>query len=167
MEIPIKMRSQGNILLVDKDPEVRREVMRLLAPAGYCVFAAEDGYQAFLLSESLDQPLHLLLAEVRVGADLSGVELARHLQVLRPGLLVLYLSTIPGNPELRRELQAALDTYLSKPFSGEALLAKVGTQMEKSRAQGRGATGREPSGPGSALRAMHAWKSRSARGLRA
>lgn len=161
MEMRTGARSKGNILLVDRDPEVRDQVTRVLLPEGYSVFPAEDGYRAFVLSESLDRPLHLLLAEVRVGADLSGVELARHLQVLRPGLLVLYLSTVPGNPELRRELQAALDTYLSKPFPGDALLAKVGRLMEKSRAAARGGKSREAEAyaPGGALGEMQAWKS--------
>jgi two-component system response regulator PrrA len=135
MEIQSKARGKGNVLLVENDPAMREEAARTLRQAGYGVFEAEDGYQAFLLSESLAQPLHLLVAEVRVGADLSGVELARHLRVLRPGMLVLYLSTIPGNPQLRKELQAALDTYLSKPFSPEALLSKTDVLMEKSRAR--------------------------------
>lgn len=131
-----KYRGKGNIVLVERDPVLRAYVTLTLAREGYGVFECEDGYQAFLLSETLEQPLHLLLAEVVVGADISGVELSRHLQVLRPGLKVLYLSTVPSNPALRRELQSVLDSYLSKPFTGPELIAKVERLMLKGRAAG-------------------------------
>jgi DNA-binding response OmpR family regulator len=150
-----KTRSKGNILLVERDPEIRTFVSRTLALEGYTVFESEDGYQAFLLSETLDRPLHLLLAEVVVGADLSGVELARHLQILRPGLFALFLSTIPANPDLRKELQATLDSYLSKPFNAVDLLAKVAALMEKSRARARGEWKGRKTEVGAA---MGAWK---------
>lgn len=129
-----EFRSKGNILLVERDPALRAAVSRALTEAGYVVFECADGYQAFLLSEALTQPLHLLIAEVDLGIDPGGVELSRHLQVLRPGLRVLFLSTVPTNPDLRRELQAMLDSYLSKPFTAADLLDKVRAQMEKSRA---------------------------------
>jgi DNA-binding response OmpR family regulator len=134
-------RGKGNILLVEREAELRAFISGILTDAGYVVFESADGYQAFLLSESLTQPLHLLLAEVDLGAEIGGVELSRHLQVLRPGLKVLFLSTVPANPELRRELQAMLDSYLSKPFTEAALLAKVDRMMEKGRAGGNAARG--------------------------
>jgi DNA-binding response OmpR family regulator len=129
-----KFRSKGNILLVERDAALRALVGRTLTEAGYVVFESSDGYQAFLLSESLTQPVHLLVSEVDLGMEPGGVELSRHLQVLRPGLRVLFLSTVPTNPDLRRELQAMLDSYLSKPFTAADLLDKVAAQMEKCRA---------------------------------
>lgn len=128
-----KFRSKGNILLVERDSGVRAFVSRILTEVGYVVFESADGFQAFLLSESLTQPIHLLVAEVDLGTEPGGVELSRHLQVLRPGLRVLFLSTVPANPDLRRELQAMLDSYLSKPFQAADLVRKVDAQMEKYR----------------------------------
>lgn len=129
-----RYRGKGNILLVEREAELRAFINRVLTEAGYVVFECADGYQAFLLSEALTQPLHLLLAEVDLGIEPGGVELSRHLQVLRPGLRVLFLSTVPTNPGLRKELQAMLDSYLSKPFSSQDLLAKVEALMAKNRA---------------------------------
>lgn len=134
MESIARYRGKGNILLVEREAELRAFINRILTEAGYVVFECADGYQAFLLSEALTQPLHLLLAEVDLGIEPGGVELSRHLQVLRPGLRVLFLSTVPTNPALRRELQAMLDSYLSKPFSSLDLLGKVEAMMAKSRA---------------------------------
>jgi DNA-binding response OmpR family regulator len=129
-----RYRGKGNILLVEREAELRAFINRVLTEAGYVVFECADGYQAFLLSEALKQPLHLLLAEVDLGIEPGGVELSRHLQVLRPGLRVLFLSAVPTHPGLRRELQAMLDSYLSKPFSSLDLLGKVEALMAKSRA---------------------------------
>ncbi|MDQ3002731.1 MAG: response regulator [Fibrobacterota bacterium] len=137
-----KIRGKGNILLVERDTALREFVSRTLIREGYRVFGCEDGYGAFLLSESLSLPLHLLLAEVVVGIDISGVELSRHLQVLRPGLRVLYLSTVPADPALRMELQSALDSYLSKPFSGPDLLSKVERLLAKDISPGKAAGGK-------------------------
>lgn len=121
----MKPGSRGNILLAEKDPVLRAVIRRALLGADYMVFEAEDGHQAFLLSETLALPLNLLLTDAVLDRHLSGVELSRHLRVLRPGLRVLYLSGVPADPALRRELESKLDSYLSKPFTAEGLLAKV------------------------------------------
>lgn len=119
-------RAKGfNILVVGHNPVLRGFAAAALASAGYGIHEAEDSWQAFALCESLERPLHLLVAEVCPGRDMGGVELYRHLRVLRPALKALYLSQVPSDPALRMELQAALDSYLSIPYSREGLLAKV------------------------------------------
>ncbi|MEO6096822.1 MAG: hypothetical protein ABIW76_14545, partial [Fibrobacteria bacterium] len=77
MGISTRYRGKGNILLVEREAELRAFINRVLTEAGYVVFECADGHQAFLLSEALTQPLHLLLAEVDLGIDLGGVELSR------------------------------------------------------------------------------------------
>lgn len=134
-----KYRGKGNILLVERDPILRESVSRTLTGEGYVVYACEDGFRAFVLCESLAQPLHLLLAEVLTGADMSGVEFSRNLKILRPGLRVLYLSAVPADPSLRMELQAALDSYLSKPFTARDLVGKVERLLAKNPVRGVGA----------------------------
>lgn len=127
-----KAKPKGNILVVERNPAQRTFAAATLTAAGYWVAEAEDSWQAFSLCESLARPLHLLAAEVSPGRDLGGVELYRHLQSLRPGMKVLYLSGVPADPALRSELQSALDAYLSKPFTGDVLLAKVGRLLDRS-----------------------------------
>jgi DNA-binding response OmpR family regulator len=136
MAMQSKARGKGNILLVEREHALRIAVRHALTGEGYNVFEAEDGHQAFLLSENLAQPMHLLVADVILDRGLNGVELSRHLRVLRPGLRVLYLSGVPANPALRLELQARLDSYLSKPFTDECLIGKVKALMERDSAAG-------------------------------
>lgn len=130
-------KTKGNILVVEQNPAQRTLAAALLSAEGYWVAEAEDAWQAFSLCESLGRPLHLLAAEVGPGRDQGGVELYRHLHVLRPGLKVLYLSSVPAELSLRLELQAALDSYLSKPFTREALLDKVARLLSYGRGEKR------------------------------
>src|SRR5690606_16273428 len=131
MAMQPKTRNEGNILLVEREPALRISIRHALIGEGYTVFEAEDGHQAFLLSENLIQPINLLVADVMLERGLNGVELSRHLRVLRPGLRVLYLSGVPANPSLRLELQARLDSYLPKPFTRAGRLGKVSRLMHR------------------------------------
>lgn len=130
-------KTKGNILVVERNPAQRTFAAALLAAEGYWVAEAEDAWQAFSLCESLGRPLHLLAAEVGPGRDQGGVELYRHLHVLRPELKALYLASVPADPSLRLELETALDSYLSKPFTREALLDKVERLLSKGRGEVR------------------------------
>lgn len=134
----MKPGSRGNILLAEKDPVLRAAIRRALLRAEYAVFEAEDGHQAFLISETLSLPLNLLLTDAVLDRHLNGVELSRHLRILRPGLRVLYLSGVPADPSLRRELESKLDSYLSKPFTADGLLGKVETLLRKGMAPAPG-----------------------------
>jgi CheY-like chemotaxis protein len=138
-----------NILVVGSDPTQRGFAAAVLASAGYGVHEAGDSWQAFAQCESLDRPLHLLVAEVCPGRGPGGVELFRHLRVLRPAMKALYLSNVPSDPALRMELQSALDSYLSIPFSREGLLAKAARLLEREGAGNRKlwAKGREDWAP--------------------
>jgi DNA-binding response OmpR family regulator len=134
-----------NILLTDPDPRVRQAVSGVLTLHGHLVFEAADGHDAFLLSESLSRPLHLLITDVILDARLNGFDLARHMQVMRPGLPVLYLGSIPADEVARLDLESSLGNYLSKPFDARRLLAKVeaAARGPKRPAAMAGATGRQ------------------------
>lgn len=114
-----------NLLLVDPDPQVRAAASRVLTLEGHVVFEAVGGHEAFFLSESLSRPLHLLITDVILDAHLNGFDLARHLQVMRPGLPVLYLGSIPADETARLDLESSLGNYLSKPFDSRRLRSKV------------------------------------------
>ncbi len=116
---------KANILLVETDARLRDEVSEALTLEGYLVFAAADGHEAFILSEAIAHPIHLIITDVILDAHLNGVDLARHLHVFRPGLKVLYLSGVPADESIRLDLQAELDTYVSKPFQSQTLLEKT------------------------------------------
>ncbi|GEM_PF-2825111 len=130
-----KTRNEGNILLVEADPDVRGEVVRILSREGYRVFEAADGHQALLLTEALLHPIHLLLTDAALDGSPTGIDLAGHLLVLNRFLKVVYLSSYPRDIHIRHQLQEAFAAYLSKPVESDTLVAKVGAMMEKIRSE--------------------------------
>lgn len=114
-----------NLLLVDWDLRARGYAARELSSAGHVVFEAGNGREAWFLGETLSRPLHLLVTDVFLTPGCNGFDLARLMQGMRPGLPVLYLCDIPSDETVRRDLESSLEAFLSKPFDGARLRAKV------------------------------------------
>jgi CheY-like chemotaxis protein len=111
--------------VVDDVPAVRAIVERLLARDGYTVVCAETGAAALALVDALDQPVHLLIADMRM-PGISGEDLAVRLRARQPSMRVLLVSGAAEALNTAR-LSAPL---LSKPFSPGDLLGKVREVLE-------------------------------------
>jgi CheY-like chemotaxis protein len=94
----------------------------MLRERGYTVLEAQDGVAALACAEARGSQIDVLATDVDM-PRLSGIELARHLSVRRPGLRVLFFS---GSSQERLEGPDACvagSRFLQKPFSAEALLS--------------------------------------------
>jgi two-component system cell cycle sensor histidine kinase/response regulator CckA len=107
-EVPI------TILIVDDDEQLRRVVSSMLRHAGYTTLAASDGSEALALAESHQGAIGLLLSDILM-PGMDGHELARRIQLSRPGVRVLLMSgaTSVGT------------AVLAKPFTMKTLLEVV------------------------------------------
>ncbi len=79
------------ILLADDDPFVRQLLTASLREASYHVVAAADGRGALGLAPD---HIDLVVTDVLM-PHMSGIELARRLRARRPGLKVLFVSSLP------------------------------------------------------------------------
>ncbi len=125
-EIPA---GHGLVLLVEDDPAVRASVIRSLETAGYIVKAAEAGTEAIALVEHGLRP-DLLLADVVLPGGMSGREVSAAVTALAPGCRTLYMSGYTDNAIVH---QGRLDSgvvLLSKPFTRQALAAKIREVMD-------------------------------------
>ncbi len=108
------------ILVVEDEAAVREAVVRILQRAGHTVLQASHPLEALDLLDSHPETIHLLLTDM-VMPHLSGKELGARFRALRPESVVLYMSGYTeqelGPTESRR--------FLQKPFTRDALLAKV------------------------------------------
>jgi PAS domain S-box-containing protein len=80
------------VLLVEDEAGVRELVERVLADAGYAVYSAPSSDEALKLVTTLERPPQLLLTDVVLPGSLQGPDLAREMEVLVPGVSVLYMS---------------------------------------------------------------------------
>ena len=112
------------VLLVEDEHAVRDLAQRVLINHGYSVIEAQHGEEAVMLSELHQGSIDLLLTDV-VMPEMSGRQLALKLEPLRPGMRVLYMSGYTDDTLLRYGVQENQVPFLQKPFTADALVAKV------------------------------------------
>jgi signal transduction histidine kinase/HAMP domain-containing protein len=108
----------ATILLVEDEDGVRRVANRLLSRSGFRVVEAPNADEALL--RFADTPVDLVLTDV-VMPGMSGPELVARLQRIRPGLPVVFMSGYSD----RQGIWQDGTVVLSKPFTGETMLAKL------------------------------------------
>jgi len=127
--------NEGEVILVVEDEEaVRGMTGRLLESEGYTVLTAEDGAEALEAIRSDIGRLDLVITDV-VMPLMNGRELAAQLRQLRPGLPVLFMSGYTDDEMVRRGLIEPHHPFLSKPFTPEALAARVRQMIDEAANQ--------------------------------
>ncbi len=122
----------GRVLLADDNADMRDYVHRLLAGRGYEVEPVADGEAA--LQAARRQRPDLVLSDVMM-PRLDGFGLLRALRT-DPALTevpVILLSARAGEEARVEGLDAGADDYLTKPFSAQELLARVGANLSLAR----------------------------------
>ncbi|HET8578019.1 MAG TPA: ATP-binding protein [Methylomirabilota bacterium] len=132
------------ILLVEDAQRVRAVVREILEMNGYGVLEARHGAEALEISGKHPGPIHLMVTDV-VMPQMSGRELAQRLAPLRPEMRVLYMSGYTDDAIVRHGVLGAGMAFLSKPFTPDALAAKVREVLDSARA---GAVNNGNVGPG-------------------
>jgi PAS domain S-box-containing protein len=100
LSTPIQIGEQrqdraGSILIVEDDPDVRDVSVELLQDLGYRTLIAPNGLEALDRLRAADS-IDLLFTDLVMPGGISGVELAREAQAIRPGLPVLLTTGYAG-----------------------------------------------------------------------
>jgi two-component system cell cycle sensor histidine kinase/response regulator CckA len=119
------------VLLVEDDTGLRSLARRTLEMYGYHVLEGTSAESAILATRAHDGPIHLLLTDT-VMPGRSGPELVRILAAERPDLKVLYMSGYTPEGVLRHGLLDGAVAFLQKPFTPDALVAKVRSALDAS-----------------------------------
>ncbi|MEU1605030.1 SpoIIE family protein phosphatase [Micromonospora matsumotoense] len=125
----------GRVLLADDNADLREHVTRLLSPE-YEVVAVPDG--AVALQEATGSPFDLVLTDVMM-PRLDGFGLVTALRA-NPGtrhVPIVLLSARAGSAEAVAGLSVGADDYLTKPFSGAELIARVRANVELGQLRGQ------------------------------
>ncbi len=108
------------VLVVDDEPDVMRMMARSLLEAGYAVYMASNGPDAFAIAEELPEPADLLVADLRM-QPMSGGELAE--RMFARGLASRFLFVSGFGPAV--EYNEQFGPFLSKPFSAAQIVEAV------------------------------------------
>ncbi|HDH99509.1 MAG TPA: response regulator [Firmicutes bacterium] len=118
----------NHILVVDDEENMRNALTFLLEAEGYRVTTAESGRRA--LQKVLEEPVDLVITDI-VMPDMDGLELIDELRRLALEVPVLVI-TAYGSERMKQELKRrGIAGYLSKPFEGEELLARVAALLNE------------------------------------
>lgn len=107
-----------SILLVEDDAALREMLVQYIKAAGWEVVEAGNGAQA--LQAFQPGRFRLLVADVRLDEQMDGIDVAKRLLRLEPGLKVAMISGVPGASE--RVRAAGLPLFFDKPLGIAALV---------------------------------------------
>jgi two-component system KDP operon response regulator KdpE len=123
---------QPDILVIDDEVQIRRLLRLTLASAGYRVREAETG--ALGLNEAAVQRPDAIVLDLSL-PDLGGLDVLRRLREWSH-IPVLILSVRGGESDKIAALDAGADDYLTKPFGGGELLARIRVLLRRAQPAG-------------------------------
>ncbi len=153
------------ILVVDDDESILEVLDARLSAGGYATLAARSAEKGL---ELLDKnSVDLVISDMRM-PGMGGKGLLEKVSSERPELPVIMLTAYGTIPDAVASVKTGAVDYMTKPFEGEELLARVGTILNGSvriaaQPAARAATG--PSGPAPADRRLWGGKSQSMKRL--
>jgi two-component system phosphate regulon response regulator PhoB len=124
------------ILVVDDEPDIVALVAYHLAKSGYRVSTAANGHDA--LAEARKERPALIVLDLML-PGLSGLEVLEQLRADEPtrSIAVLMLTARKEEQDRIRGLSLGADDYLTKPFSPQELVLRVGAILRRVTAGGQ------------------------------
>ena len=121
-----RSENTGNetILLVEDDDGLRALTRRILLKHGYEVIETARTSDAEQACRNHPGKIHMLLTDV-VMPGASGKELSSRLTMIRPEMLVLYMSGYTDSVVMKQGVEEGSVNFIAKPFTPAALGQKV------------------------------------------
>jgi two-component system response regulator GlrR len=116
------------ILLVDDDNSLLTLLAIRLRAAGFDVRKARNGAEA--LDNARHEKPQLVITDLRLGG-MDGMTLFGRLHELYPWLPVIILTAHASPSEAAAAKRRGAFAYVTKPFSGEALLARIDEALQQ------------------------------------
>jgi two-component system chemotaxis response regulator CheY len=125
-------KTNGRVLIVDDEPDVRKVVRMTLEKAGYDVIEAEDGEKAITEINKDENPLILdvIICDIRM-PKINGVEAINYFQQQYPRVPLIVLTGFPDMDMATGFLKKGIVDYLVKPVEKEKLIGAVAKAFEQ------------------------------------
>jgi len=122
-----------SILIIEGEPNLRRELASALTEVGFTVVDVRDYPEALLKLDEL-KPNMVIVDEVLPGGD--GMEVFYQLHSTF-GIPIVLLGEDSSDEMWERVMEAEADLYLIKPFSYRELVARVKAILRRYKAKGK------------------------------
>lgn len=125
-------KTNGLVLIVDDEPDVRKVVRMTLEKAGYDVIEAEDGEKAIQEVNKGENPLMLdvIISDIRM-PKINGVEAINYFRQQYPRVPLIVLTGFPDMEMATGFLKQGIVDYLVKPVEKQKLTDAVTKAMEQ------------------------------------
>lgn len=110
------------ILVVDDEPQIRKQLKIGLGGYGYDVLTAGNGQEALILAAQ--QSPDVVILDISLGSEPDGIEVCRRLREWSNAPIIM-LSVHNEEKTKVTALHAGADDYLTKPFGMEELQARI------------------------------------------
>ncbi|MDF1671665.1 MAG: phosphate regulon transcriptional regulator PhoB [Roseovarius sp.] len=127
-----KASDKPNVLIVEDEPAQREVLAYNLEADGFGVARAENGEEALLLVAEATPDLIILDWML---PNVSGIEVCRQLKTRAEtkAIPIIMLSARSEEVDKVRGLETGADDYVVKPYSVAEMMARVRTQLRRSR----------------------------------
>ena len=123
-------KNKARILVIDDEEDICEILQYNLEKAGYqvkTVFSAEEA-----LSEIAAQKFDLLLLDIMLGG-ISGLKLAKLLREdYKSNIPIIFVTALDTEDDILKGFSTGGDDYISKPFSVNEVIARVGAVLSRS-----------------------------------
>ena len=119
--------AEKKILVADDDPHIRRLIAELLTAEGFKVLMAEDGEEAMQLCR--EEHPDLMVLDI-IMPKMDGMEVCRRLRD-ETAAPIVFLTAKDDITDLVSGLAIGGDDYITKPFKGAELIARVKAALRR------------------------------------
>ncbi len=122
----------GNILLIDDEPNVCRTVSAMLEHIGYTVFVAENGQLAKEIYKKNWETIDLVIIDM-IMPDMDGRETFLELKRINPSIVALLSSGYSINGQAGAILKEGVKGFLQKPYRQKMLAEKINEMLTQNK----------------------------------
>lgn len=131
-EIPATDGKGKSILVVDDEEIVREFLETCLTEAGFNVQTVVDGKAAVELFSSSPDNFDLVILDMIMPGQLSGLDVFKKMKEIRPGQKAILSSGYSLSADIEELLNAGISGILNKPFKIKELFETIQKSLDQS-----------------------------------